>query len=567
MPDGTDHVYDAIVLGAGIAGVTAARDLRRQGLDVLLLEGSSRVGGRMWSRRDVVPDPDRPGSFLPVEAGAEYVHVPKKERYRAFWREVERQGFTVSKFPKTTLFHQTGKKAGNRVFLSHWGQTLTTDELLEVDQQVFLAAPMLFLLDLRDVFDRTPGRDFAAGVFAGRQKYPPRGLLMSEYTLSAHTPGLLDVAPNGHPDGKPNPHDTISVLGILLDEIQDQLIEPSEMRLELARPGASPICGFDTLPGRIAQEFAAAGGTLLLSPEGTRDRKVIRVERGGDGQVRVTTQGGESFAGRAALVTFSVGMLNPDTGEGDRIFGELLTPAKRRALEVVEMGPITKFTLVFEERLWAPRDTDFSVLSNPEGRARTFFQNYPDLEAGPHAVTALMMSKDHRWIREMDDDTAIQALLDELQKVFDPDGSQPRWTAEGVLAGSTGDDGRFRPLYLRQDWEKDDLAKGGNSYLRYWHPDEGKVEAAGAREALKDPRETLPVFWAGEATAPAYHPRYQPLAVHGAYVSGMRAAADVHHWLTADGGDAGKFGRYYKKRYLSQNLLDRVKGFFQDLFS
>ena len=77
-----------------------------------------------------------------------------------------------------------------------------------------------------------------------------------------------------------------------------------------------------------------------------------------------------------------------------------------------------------------------------------------------------------------------------------------------------------------------------------------KVPVTKAREALKDPRQTLPVFWAGEATAPAYDKGYQPLAVHGAYISGVRAAEDVHAYLNDHGGSAAKFGTYYKKKYL-----------------
>ena len=41
--------FDCIVIGAGLAGLTAARDLQAQGKSVLVLESSDRVGGRVKS--------------------------------------------------------------------------------------------------------------------------------------------------------------------------------------------------------------------------------------------------------------------------------------------------------------------------------------------------------------------------------------------------------------------------------------------------------------------------------------------------------------------------------------
>ncbi|MEU5302570.1 FAD-dependent oxidoreductase, partial [Streptomyces noursei] len=42
--------YDAVVVGAGFAGITAARDLADRGRSVVLLEAGTRIGGRTYTR-------------------------------------------------------------------------------------------------------------------------------------------------------------------------------------------------------------------------------------------------------------------------------------------------------------------------------------------------------------------------------------------------------------------------------------------------------------------------------------------------------------------------------------
>ena len=48
---------DVIVIGAGMAGVAAARELVRAGVSVRVLEGNDRIGGRIYTVRDFCGQP------------------------------------------------------------------------------------------------------------------------------------------------------------------------------------------------------------------------------------------------------------------------------------------------------------------------------------------------------------------------------------------------------------------------------------------------------------------------------------------------------------------------------
>lgn len=56
---------DVLVLGAGIAGLAAARTLTDKGLNVIVLEARNRVGGRMWTDSSL---------GLPLDLGASWIH-------------------------------------------------------------------------------------------------------------------------------------------------------------------------------------------------------------------------------------------------------------------------------------------------------------------------------------------------------------------------------------------------------------------------------------------------------------------------------------------------------------
>jgi phytoene dehydrogenase-like protein len=79
-----NELWDVVVIGAGAAGLAAAKRLGAAGRRVLVLEARDRIGGRIDTRRE-------PGWPAPVEAGAEFVHGHS----RAAWDAIEKAGLAA----------------------------------------------------------------------------------------------------------------------------------------------------------------------------------------------------------------------------------------------------------------------------------------------------------------------------------------------------------------------------------------------------------------------------------------------------------------------------------------
>jgi len=156
-----DHT-DALVIGAGMAGVTAARELVRAGLSVIVVEAGDRIGGRLRTVRDFGADP--------VEAGAEFIHGVGA----ATWSEVRAAGLQTRPCPlvRNTMLELGGAARWLPLALLHPGS--------------WSAATIL-----RSIARLVPP-DQSAREFLESRGDRGRARILAEMALTAHLPGSID---------------------------------------------------------------------------------------------------------------------------------------------------------------------------------------------------------------------------------------------------------------------------------------------------------------------------------------------------------------------------------------
>ncbi len=116
MPDSS---YDVIIVGAGFAGLAAARELGQRGKRVLVLEGKDRLGGRAWSSEL---------SGVPIELGGGYIYWSQPH----MWAEVTRYQLNVIERP---YYANTNSMRQTRFLMNEkLRNAFTEDEAKEIKQ-------------------------------------------------------------------------------------------------------------------------------------------------------------------------------------------------------------------------------------------------------------------------------------------------------------------------------------------------------------------------------------------------------------------------------------------------
>jgi monoamine oxidase len=394
--------YDVGVVGAGLAGLTAARELVAAGLDVVVLEARDRVGGRtvkgVLSTGDVI---DRGAEWI----GAEHERV--LELVAEFDLELCEQ-------------HDAG---ADRVAVA--------GELFDHEDR-FRALPEGPASELRNAFEQIDC--LRREVPLGEPWEAPDADTWDATTLEAwKREAMATDAARGVFDA------------FVLAEFT---VEPSQLSLLcfLAAVNASGGLELTDKSTAVSQSSRLAGGTQQLS-QGLADdlgdavrlnEPVRRIERRDD-DVRIETDSA-TYVVVDAIVTVPPPLI-------DRIDHEPPLPARRRALiQRMPMGAVIKWFAAYDEPFWREDGYSGAVLSADGVLSEVADATLPEADRG--LLVGFIAGTDALQWSDRSADERREQVLDELARYLGPWAANPlayldapwsttRWSTGGYNASMT----------------------------------------------------------------------------------------------------------------------------------
>lgn len=283
---------DCVIIGAGAAGLAAARELVARGHDVVVLEGRERIGGRIFTHRDR-------GTPVPIELGAEFIH---------------------GSAPDTDEIVRAAALASCDISGRRW--QVVGESLRPADDFWERLDSVMRRLDTK----RTPDRsfeDFLKRKPGGRRLAANRRLAL-QFVEGFHAADPARISERALAEG-----------GSPRGDVRERRI-------------GRVLDGYDRVIEWLAQPL---GDRVRLSAIATRVRwapgNVVVEARHADGRTRPTVEA------RSAIVTVPVGVLKASAGEAGAIEFDPELRGKRPALELIAMGSVVRIVLRMSERFWA----------------------------------------------------------------------------------------------------------------------------------------------------------------------------------------------------------------------
>jgi len=365
----SEMTRDVIIIGAGAAGLAAARDLGKAGLDIVVLEARDRVGGRIFTQHER-------DSSLPIELGAEFIHGKSKEI------------FSIVNEAKLDVGEVTGR---------HW----FVDEGKLSKSGVFWSAVEKIFARMYDVITDCSFEDFLRSL--PDDEYSPRAKEMAKrFVEGFHAADITRIGIHG------------------LTAIEDASHPIDGERAFRLRHG------YDGITSWLQRETETSGGRIKLQAP-------VRELKWQSKAVEVRLVCGDLYPATVALITVPLSVLQLETiQEGAIGFDPALPDWKLRAIRGLEMGVALRVALHFKnsfwERLTLPGTGEHGLknlgfIHYPDGELPTWWTTLPEHRA---ILVGWAGGPDAKRLSSATEDEIVNKAVRSLSQIFGVDESELR---------------------------------------------------------------------------------------------------------------------------------------------
>ena len=409
------NVYDVIIVGAGISGLSAADYLIDIGKDILVLEARDRVGGRIWSHS---------WNGITIEEGANWIHTSDGNPLTEF---AEKHGFTTYETPLNSMVvYLDGREINNDdynyVVNQFWSHILAKQ--FKGKDESLAKTVSDFKINRSFSFDKKIVLNYLANSEISNEYGTDMENLSRDY---------FDIS-KGYGDGEL----------VLLDGLQQMTDVLKD--------------GINVKLNHIVTKIAYHDDTVIVST------------------------GEKQFYSKKALVTVPLGVLK----SGDIEFVPPLPKNKQNAISELGMGLLQKHWLLFNEVFW----DDDVIWILPINNQNWECMNYT--HTGKPVLLCFSMGKYAKYQESLPDSNITSDIMSVLRKTYGKNIPNPL-------------DVHFTK------WASDKFSYGAYSYTSVGN-------TAETYNQISTPINDL-IYFAGEHTDKDY-----PATIHGAYLSGLRAA-------------------------------------------